>query len=222
MLTFPANTGCCTTAEPVYATFEGWRQDVSEVRTYQDLPEPVQNLSRLHFRGVEDPDRLGVGRARAGPARLGMKVVLLGGGGREHALGWKLSQSDRLSSLISVPGNPGLASLGAVVGARSHECHRGRGPGAAGVGRPGGRRTRGAPRRRSGRRARAHRSTHMGPEPGCRRPRMVEIVRQRAHGSGGSANRGMGVIHRDWSRRSYLSPVAHPALCDQGQRSRRG
>ena len=44
-----------------------------------------------------------------------MKVVLLGGGGREHALGWKLCQSDRLSSLISVPGNPGLASLGPVV-----------------------------------------------------------------------------------------------------------
>ncbi|MEN8235355.1 MAG: phosphoribosylamine--glycine ligase [Actinomycetota bacterium] len=41
-----------------------------------------------------------------------MKVLLLGGGGREHALGWKLAQSPQLTELISAPGNPGLASLG--------------------------------------------------------------------------------------------------------------
>ncbi|MBA3360399.1 MAG: phosphoribosylamine--glycine ligase [Acidimicrobiia bacterium] len=44
-----------------------------------------------------------------------MKVLLLGGGGREHALGWKLSQSDRLSQLISAPGNPGLGQLGETL-----------------------------------------------------------------------------------------------------------
>lgn len=44
-----------------------------------------------------------------------MRVLLLGGGGREHALGWKLAQSPRLETLISCPGNPGLAELGAVV-----------------------------------------------------------------------------------------------------------
>ncbi len=44
-----------------------------------------------------------------------MKVLLLGGGGREHALGWKLSKSPLLTSLISLPGNPGLAELGPVV-----------------------------------------------------------------------------------------------------------
>ena len=41
-----------------------------------------------------------------------MRVLLLGGGGREHALGWKLVQSPLLTELISAPGNPGLASLG--------------------------------------------------------------------------------------------------------------
>jgi phosphoribosylamine---glycine ligase len=41
-----------------------------------------------------------------------MKVLLLGSGGREHALGWKLAQSPRLRSLLSLPGNPGLAELG--------------------------------------------------------------------------------------------------------------
>ena len=44
-----------------------------------------------------------------------MKVLLLGGGGREHVLGWKLSKSPRLTSLTSLPGNPGLAELGPVV-----------------------------------------------------------------------------------------------------------
>lgn len=44
-----------------------------------------------------------------------MKVLLLGGGGREHALGWKLRQSDRLSELISIPGNPGLEKLGETI-----------------------------------------------------------------------------------------------------------
>lgn len=44
-----------------------------------------------------------------------MKVLLIGSGGREHALGWKLAQSPRVKELISLPGNPGLAELGATV-----------------------------------------------------------------------------------------------------------
>ncbi|VAW07401.1 Phosphoribosylamine--glycine ligase [hydrothermal vent metagenome] len=43
-----------------------------------------------------------------------MNVMLIGGGGREHAMGWKLRQSPRLTNLLSIPGNPGLAQLGAV------------------------------------------------------------------------------------------------------------
>ena len=44
-----------------------------------------------------------------------MRVLLLGGGGREHAIGWKLAQSPLLDQLISCPGNPGLAKLGDVI-----------------------------------------------------------------------------------------------------------
>jgi phosphoribosylamine--glycine ligase len=44
-----------------------------------------------------------------------MRVLLVGGGGREHALGWKLAQSEVITDLIAVPGNPGFAQLGACV-----------------------------------------------------------------------------------------------------------
>ena len=44
-----------------------------------------------------------------------MRVLLVGGGGREHALGWKLAQSPIITDLIAVPGNPGFAQLGACV-----------------------------------------------------------------------------------------------------------
>ena len=41
-----------------------------------------------------------------------MNVLLLGSGGREHALAWKLKQSPILNKLFIAPGNPGTASLG--------------------------------------------------------------------------------------------------------------
>lgn len=40
-----------------------------------------------------------------------MKVLLIGSGGREHALAWKLASSSRVTSLFAMPGNPGTAQL---------------------------------------------------------------------------------------------------------------
>ena len=41
-----------------------------------------------------------------------MNVLLVGSGGREHALAWRLAQSASVTSLHAAPGNPGIARLG--------------------------------------------------------------------------------------------------------------
>ena len=43
-----------------------------------------------------------------------MNILLVGSGGREHALAWKIAQSPLLTRLVCAPGNPGMAVLGEV------------------------------------------------------------------------------------------------------------
>jgi len=44
-----------------------------------------------------------------------MKVLIVGGGGREHALAWKLRRDDPNAELIAAPGNPGIESVARCV-----------------------------------------------------------------------------------------------------------
>jgi phosphoribosylamine--glycine ligase len=41
-----------------------------------------------------------------------MKVLIIGNGGREHAIAWKLKQSPKISKIYSTPQNPGIAEIG--------------------------------------------------------------------------------------------------------------
>jgi len=43
---------------------------------------------------------------------MGYRILLVGSGGREHALAWKLLQSPLCDHLIAAPGNPGIEALG--------------------------------------------------------------------------------------------------------------
>ncbi len=44
-----------------------------------------------------------------------MNILIVGGGGREHALAWKMAQSHHCDNLFIAPGNPGTASIGTNV-----------------------------------------------------------------------------------------------------------
>ena len=44
-----------------------------------------------------------------------MRILIVGGGGREHALAWKLRRDDPSCDIIAAPGNPGIAALGRCV-----------------------------------------------------------------------------------------------------------
>ena len=44
-----------------------------------------------------------------------MKVLIVGGGGREHAIAWKVSQSPRVDKLYCAPGNAGIAEVAECV-----------------------------------------------------------------------------------------------------------
>ena len=44
-----------------------------------------------------------------------MRILLIGSGGREHTLAWKLSQSARVDVLYAVPGNPGISAVAQTV-----------------------------------------------------------------------------------------------------------
>jgi phosphoribosylamine--glycine ligase len=44
-----------------------------------------------------------------------LKILIVGGGGREHALAWKLSQSPLVNGIVASPGNPGIAQVATCV-----------------------------------------------------------------------------------------------------------
>ena len=44
-----------------------------------------------------------------------MKILVIGGGGREHTLAWKLAQSPKVDKIYAIPGNPGMAKVAECI-----------------------------------------------------------------------------------------------------------
>lgn len=52
---------------------------------------------------------------------MGKKVLVIGQGGREHALIWKLKQSPQIEKLYAAPGNPGIAGLAECIDIKAED-----------------------------------------------------------------------------------------------------
>ena len=53
-----------------------------------------------------------------------MKLLLLGSGGREHALAWKIAQSNSVEKLFIAPGNAGTALVGENVSIKADDFEK--------------------------------------------------------------------------------------------------
>ena len=203
-------------AEPVYETLPGWEADLDPVRRMEDLPpEAVAYVDRIEaLAGVpitlvsvgcrahpDDPPQRGdSARPGARPLALGGRaaamtprtVLVVGSGGREHAIAWRLAGEDGVERVLVAPGNPGMADVAEVVpdvpAADAVDA-----PGAGRRCRPRGRRPRGAARGRAGGRAR-----------GRGRGRLRSVARGR------DAGRQQGVLPRGGDRRG---PAAGRGRC---------
>ncbi len=67
------------------------------------------------------PATLSADRRATATVEKGVKTLVIGGGGREHALVWKLLQDDPSMEIIAAPGNPGIATLARCIQMRADD-----------------------------------------------------------------------------------------------------
>ena len=90
------------------------RRPVRSREDYADAAGYYGEKTRETVETFKDGHQQRARRRQLGVAQS-MKVLLVGGGGREHALAWRLRQEDPSLELIAAPGNPGIAELAECV-----------------------------------------------------------------------------------------------------------
>ena len=53
-----------------------------------------------------------------------MKILVIGGGGREHALVWKIAQSSKVKKIFAAPGNAGMDKLATCLPIKANEIDK--------------------------------------------------------------------------------------------------
>ena len=163
-------------------------------------------------------DASAVRDSREGRSR--MNILLIGSGGREHALAWKLAASPLLTKLFAAPGNPGIAeeaecvaldiadhaAVAAFCRERGDRPRRGRARGAAG--------------RRPGRRSARRRHPRLRPVASRGAARRLEGLHQGSLRPLRHSDRRLWALHRRArrpapmsarrARRSSSRPTASP------------
>ena len=182
---WPSSADVLARATPIYERFPGWREEIHDVRALGDLPEnarryvsrleelagvpivlisvgpertqTIERAARPYRRGVARPPDHDRGAPGVTPPIMPTRILIVGSGGREHALAWKLAHEPGVNDVIVAPGSDGIATEPRVTVAAGRRPARREGRdrrGADARGRAGRGRARGAAGRRGRRRCR--------------------------------------------------------------------